>query len=95
MDFSRNVALEIERKKAETELAVNMALVKVGYISGEMTYAKAVKTYGKAFLDEAIRRGKLSPCRVSHGNRKYFSVSDILAIKCVEYENTINVLNIR
>lgn len=54
----------------------------LGVTSGELSESKAVKTYGKWFI-EAIQRDELKPCRVGNGKTgtRWYKVTDILSYK--------------
>lgn len=76
-----------EKKKNEVMLVVVSTLMSLGVKSGEISYSRARAEYGDWFGD-AVKSGKLLPCRVSSkkGNRRWFSLADIFALKAEEYE---------
>lgn len=64
------------------ELGATTALVAAGLQTLEITQTQALKVYGGWFRD-AVRDGKVRPCRVDTGHRgtKWYSREEILAAK--------------
>lgn len=57
-------------------------LRELGLSSGEISQRKASEVYGRYFIEEAVRNGKLKPSRRGNGKTGtiYYRVADILAV---------------
>lgn len=57
----------------------------LGLTSGEISQHKALATYGKWFTD-AVRRGRLHPCRVGEGKngKRSYRIVDILNLRTAD-----------
>lgn len=89
----RKTQANAQRLRAETALTVTQTLIQMGAISGELSQAKCIRTYGEWFK-EAIAVGKISPCRIGLGSSgtKWYSIQDILALKATEYRAMEDVI---
>lgn len=68
--------------KEAAALGAAQVIETLGIHSGEISQNKARSRYGKWF-DDAVKRGRLRPCRVDDGIRgtKHFRVVDIQELK--------------
>lgn len=67
------------------EIGCVQTMKSLGVSSGEMSERKAVRTYGKWFV-EAIRKNEITPCRVGNGRTgtRVYNVTDILSYKAMK-----------
>lgn len=52
-----------------TKVALKMHQIEKGQL--EISQAKAYKMFGRADVDRWVRTGKLKPCRISPGKKRY------------------------
>lgn len=85
--------IEIQKKKIDIQLAVSVALANLGITSAEITYHQAHLRYGNWFR-EHVDNGDLPPCRIGKGATptRWYSVSDILALKSIQLEDAERIL---
>lgn len=88
----------LERKKQsllrrEIDAISTMVAIKAlrlaGVSTGQITYAQAVKLYGKWFT-EAADAGRIQPCRLGLGTKtttRWFALDDILSLQAAEIQN--------
>lgn len=68
--------------KSACELGAAQTIEALGLSAGELSYTKALKTYGKWFKD-AVAEGRIRPCRVESGRAgtQWYRVVTILRLK--------------
>ena len=64
-----NVTYEQFVEDLATKVALKMHQIEKGQL--EVSQAKAYKMYGRADVERWIRTGKLKPCRISPGKKRY------------------------
>lgn len=79
--------------EAAAEMGAALALESLGIVSGEMSYRKAHRVYGKYF-DTLAEQGRIRPARIEdgHAGTKFYRVADILRCK-VEDRAQAQLLN--
>lgn len=67
------------------ELGAAKTIEALGLSAGELSYTKALKTYGKWFKD-AVAEGRIRPCRVESGRAgtQWYRVVTILQTKLAD-----------
>lgn len=74
---------------AHSTMVAIKALRLAGVSTGQITYAQAVKLYGKWFI-EAVDSGCIQPCRLGRGTKtmtRWFALDDILSFQAAEIQN--------
>lgn len=66
-----------------SEMGAIKALEKIGMTTGEISKSQAYRVYGRQFIEDLMRDGRLKPCHVGSGKNGTikFYVPDILAIR--------------
>jgi len=73
--------------KAIAQAAAVEVLTTLGMTSGEISRNRAVKVYGRWFID-AEAAGRIQPIRVGTGKTgtRWFSITEILALRASDYQ---------
>lgn len=67
--FDKSVTFEQFVNDLATRIALKMVQIEKGQL--EISQAKAYKMFGRADVERWIKSGKLQPCRVSPGKKRY------------------------